>query len=207
MSQDGKEVATLKYKSTSNCFATEHPGLREERITCKVSSQTTDPFSTAKAITRKLPKITKVHILILNRYAQHQWEFLYRGKQRPYGGFYISKTVQNQSQRKTSVKWSQCKRPRLCNFMTSTGEESDYIPEWFKAKNSPKDRSQGQRDMWWSYWVSVRNWDISRDKAGLCNVQHWNNPRFPSKVAAAAERKTFPSLCAGVFHGPLSDFA
>lgn len=54
----------VKYKSTSNHFATEHPGLRERRITYKVGSQTTDPFSTAKTIKRKLPKTTKHCILV-----------------------------------------------------------------------------------------------------------------------------------------------
>lgn len=48
---DGKKVAMVKYKSTSNHSATEHPALRQGHIAYKVSIPTTDPFSTVKTIT------------------------------------------------------------------------------------------------------------------------------------------------------------
>lgn len=93
MSKDGGEVTMLKYKSTSNRFATEHPGLREGHSSYKVSSWPTDPFFMAKIITRKLPKITKHLIFILSRYGQSHWEFLWCGKQRPYTQAQLSAAV------------------------------------------------------------------------------------------------------------------
>lgn len=50
MSKDRGEVVMLKYKSTSNHFATEDPAVSQGPITYKVSSQITDAFFVVKTI-------------------------------------------------------------------------------------------------------------------------------------------------------------
>lgn len=126
MSKDGGEVAMLKYKSTSNRFATEHPGLREGHITYQVSSRATDPFFVAKIITRILPKITKHLILILRRYAQSQWEFLWCGKQHPYTQAQLSAAVAGSFMKAFICKTAKLKPEENVSEKTPVQETLDY---------------------------------------------------------------------------------